>query len=58
LRVRVERAGKTVFGMNITKGGTMGDDHITWLAGRDSFSDNSFNGGRHPSTTRTAKLPL
>lgn len=48
LTVRVERGGNTVFGLNVRKGGSMGDDHITWLLGRDRFSDNSFNGWATP----------
>jgi hypothetical protein len=34
--------------MNINKGGGISDDHITWLIGRESFSDNSFSGWATP----------
>jgi hypothetical protein len=48
IAVRVEQGGNTVAGINISKGGTMGDDKITWLVGYRHFTTNSFNGFATP----------
>lgn len=47
LVIRIERNGDTVAGLNLQKGGQMGDDHITWAAGRQHIG-NGFNGWATP----------
>jgi len=58
LRVRVERGGNTVFGLNISKGGGMGDDQITWLIGYDNYSENSFHGWATPEYDKDRQTPV
>jgi TIR domain len=49
IAVRVEHGGRTVAGIDITKGGAMGDDKITWLTGYRNFgTSNAFNGYATP----------
>jgi hypothetical protein len=48
ITVRVERGGNTVAGININKGGSMGDDKITWLVGYRHFETNASNGFATP----------
>ncbi len=48
LMVRVERGGETIFSLDFTKGGSMGDDHVTWSIGQRSYSPSSFNGWATP----------
>ncbi|WP_299951927.1 toll/interleukin-1 receptor domain-containing protein [uncultured Modestobacter sp.] len=53
LMVRVERLGETVYSLDITKGGPMGDDHITWGINQRSYSTSSFNGWAVPQWDRS-----
>ena len=46
--IRVERNGETVAGLDLQKGKQMGDDHITWAAGRQRIAS-GFNGLATPS---------
>ena len=48
ITVRVEHGGNTVAGININKGGSMGDDKITWLVGYRHFGANASNGFATP----------
>lgn len=48
ITVRVEYGGNTVAGININKGGSMGDDKITWLVGYRNFGTNASNGFATP----------
>lgn len=48
ITVRVEHGGNTVAGIDINKGGSMGDDKITWLVGYRHFGTNAFNGFATP----------
>jgi hypothetical protein len=48
ITVRVERDGNTVAGINVNKGGSMGDDKITWLVGYRHFGNNAINGFATP----------
>ncbi len=58
LSVRVEPGGETVYGLNVTKGGPMGDDHITWLEGRGRFSDGSSNGWATPQYDKDRQVAV
>jgi TIR domain len=59
LSIRVERHGNTVAGLDVRKGGQMGDDRITWSAGLPrGFSPNSFNGWAVPAFDREAGKPV
>ena len=48
ISARVERGGETVAGIDIRRGGSMGDDHITWAVGARNLSDSSYNGWATP----------
>ncbi len=48
INIRVERAGQTVAGLDVSKGRHMGDDHLTWSVGYRSQS-NSWNGWASPT---------
>lgn len=49
LRVRVERGGDTVAGIDVHRGTQMSDDQITWSVGWRTTSGNSFNGWATPT---------
>lgn len=46
--VRIERNGRTVYALDITKGGPMGDDKLSFRIGEHSYSTNSSNGYATP----------
>ncbi len=48
ITVRVEHGGNTVAGLDIKKGGSIGDDRITWSIGYRNFTTNSYNGSATP----------
>lgn len=48
ITARVERGGDTIAGIDIRRGGSMGDDHITWAIGYRNMSENSHNGWAVP----------
>lgn len=54
ISVRVERGGETVAGIDMRRGGNMGDDHITWTVGTRNLSDNSSNGWASPKFDKEA----
>ncbi|MCZ2850198.1 toll/interleukin-1 receptor domain-containing protein [Modestobacter sp. VKM Ac-2978] len=51
--VRVERAGETVFALDVSKGGGgLGDDQLTWSVGQRSHSLGGINGWARPEWDR------
>lgn len=44
ISVRVEQSGRTISGIDVRKGGSMGDDRVTWSTNFQMSSGNSFNG--------------
>lgn len=59
LAIRVERHGNTVAGLHIRKGGNMGDDRLTWLAGLPrGLSTNSYDGWAVAAFDRAAGQPV
>lgn len=59
LTVRVERGGRTLFALDVTKGGgPLGEDHITWSIGKGSYSANTFNGWAAPEWDRQRDMAV
>ena len=48
ISARVERGGETVAGIDIRRGGFLGDDHLSWQVGTRNFSDSTSNGWATP----------
>lgn len=56
--VRVEHGGRTVAGIDIRKGGSRGDDQITWLVGYRHFdAANTSNGHATPRFDKSVVRP-
>lgn len=58
ITVRVEHGGNTVAGININKGGSMGDDKITWLVGYRHLGTNASNGFATPKFNKERGQPV
>jgi TIR domain len=57
ISIRIERGGDTVYSLDIYKGGSMGDDKLTFGLGHHRGLSSGINGWAEPFFDRTAERP-